>query len=437
MFSSIMDFYNSIIQHLSGGDPVAKGLVTVWLLSTVGFLVRKVPQRLKEYILHHTTVSMTFSSNGQHGNDVPMFFFVEDWLIKNNRWSSRSLNHATVDAKREELRSFSNGTHWVLIGLRLYKVIKTEITTKGTASPEFRLTLETFGRDVNIINDIVRRNKVRDSVRYYYTQSTSYGSELWELNEVINDKKTIFLDAAIKEELDRNVIFFRDNKDWYIKNNQPYKLTIALYGEPGTGKTSLIRYISDLLNSDLHSMSLATMRLDRFEQTMRSGREGVLRVVAIEDFEKYAKKREPKKPDAEEEDDGRDPANKHLTLDILLNTLQGIYPLENVVTVMTTNHIDMVDPAVIRNGRTDLKLEIGRIKGLQVSQYYEHNYGRRFPLLTEQVKDIKACDMHELFRNNPISPEGFINQLKREGYVSVIKPQNQDQEEETCNCLTL
>jgi ATP-dependent 26S proteasome regulatory subunit len=47
-----------------------------------------------------------------------------------------------------------------------------------------------------------------------------------------------------------------------------------------------------------------------------------------------------------------------LTLSCLLNLLQGSLTLDNMVFVATTNHISL-DPALIRDGRFDVKIELG------------------------------------------------------------------------------
>lgn len=45
----------------------------------------------------------------------------------------------------------------------------------------------------------------------------------------------------------------------------------------------------------------------------------------------------------------------------LLNALDGLSSVENLVTFMTTNYVDALDPALIRPGRADVKYYIDKL----------------------------------------------------------------------------
>jgi chaperone BCS1 len=68
-----------------------------------------------------------------------------------------------------------------------------------------------------------------------------------------------------------------------------------------------------------------------------------------------------------------------VTLSGLLNVLDGFHAPENVVFVMTTNHVEMLDPALLRPGRIDYKLFMGDATDSQRVELYR----RFFPESTE------------------------------------------------------
>ena len=50
--------------------------------------------------------------------------------------------------------------------------------------------------------------------------------------------------------------------------------------------------------------------------------------------------------------------SKELSLSILLNLLDGLYTREGIISFFTTNHIDRLDDAFLRDGRMDIKIEL-------------------------------------------------------------------------------
>jgi len=52
--------------------------------------------------------------------------------------------------------------------------------------------------------------------------------------------------------------------------------------------------------------------------------------------------------------------------------LDGAYTPEDVIFILTTNHIDKLDDAIRRDGRTDLKLHITRPNVDTITKYLEY-----------------------------------------------------------------
>lgn len=68
-----------------------------------------------------------------------------------------------------------------------------------------------------------------------------------------------------------------------------------------------------------------------------------------------------------------------MTLSGLLNVLDGFHAPENVVFVMTTNRVEMLEPALLRPGRIDHKIFMGDATDSQRVELYR----RFFPEATE------------------------------------------------------
>lgn len=77
--------------------------------------------------------------------------------------------------------------------------------------------------------------------------------------------KSLFLPEGIGEEIENYVKWFvtPEGEEWYRKMNQPYKLSILLYGSVGTGKTAIARAISDVTQRSLTHVRLVTAQENR------------------------------------------------------------------------------------------------------------------------------------------------------------------------------
>jgi chaperone BCS1 len=64
-----------------------------------------------------------------------------------------------------------------------------------------------------------------------------------------------------------------------------------------------------------------------------------------------------------------------VTFSGLLNALDGVAAGEERIAFLTTNHVDRLDPALIRPGRVDLMLRIGEATRYQAAQMWDRFYG--------------------------------------------------------------
>ena len=79
-----------------------------------------------------------------------------------------------------------------------------------------------------------------------------------------------------------------------------------------------------------------------------------------------------------------------VTLSGLLNVLDGFYAPSNVLFVMTTNHIEALDEALLRPGRIDYKLYMGKATDRQKVELYR----RFFPSASELEAQIFVETSH-------------------------------------------
>ncbi len=195
----------------------------------------------------------------------------------------------------------------------------------------------------------------------------------------------------------REVEMWRKLRDWYLERDIPWKRGWVLYGPPGTGKSAITRAIAEDLDMPLFVYSLGQMLNEDLEQSWAEMQAHVPCIALFEDFDNVFHGREnvygkPKLADliaASASGGNNGGANNNagnangqssvlntgrLSFDCLLNCLDGVEKSNGIFTIITTNHIDRLDPAIgkprkredgtvefisTRPGRIDKAIELG------------------------------------------------------------------------------
>ena len=142
---------------------------------------------------------------------------------------------------------------------------------------------------------------------------------------------------------------FLEAREWYTERGVPWRRGYLLYGPPGTGKTSAIRAIASEVGVDIAMLDIGRAGLtdDQLREAMMIAPRGAL--IAIEDVDAAFVEREK--------------GEKALGVSFsgLLNAIDGVASQEGRALVMTTNHRERLDPALIRPGRADVHVELGPV----------------------------------------------------------------------------
>lgn len=247
-----------------------------------------------------------------------------------------------------------------------------------------------------------------------------------------SDKKPfqyLYLQKSQKKMLESYLNNFRNNRELYDKMGIPYKGGILLSGVPGCGKTSTILAIGTYLNKDVYYLDLGKIKTNHelkicIDHVKTSSQRGG--IIIFEDIDcmtdivkcriKYAQEKEKTKirfaskklninqtakdndkPEAKNKDDDA------LSLSFLLNILDGTLSPENIIFVITTNHIEQLDAALIRPGRMDINIQIDKCDRYQLSQIFYDLYARHLsPDIIDKFpehKYITAEVIMHLFHN--------------------------------------
>lgn len=182
------------------------------------------------------------------------------------------------------------------------------------------------------------------------------------INGLPDDKKVTFDDVAgvdeEKAELEEVVDFLR-NPQKYVDIGARIPHGILLSGPPGTGKTLLARAVAgeadvqflSISGSDFMEMYVgvgASRVRDLFDQAKRMSPA----IIFIDEIDAVGRKRGSGLGGGHDE--------REQTLNQLLVEMDGFSRTEGVIVLAATNRVDILDPALLRPGRFDRQIYVGR-----------------------------------------------------------------------------
>jgi len=251
------------------------------------------------------------------------------------------------------------------------------------------------------------RNRHGNGLPTFYTEFTFSSGKTF---------KNIFFPQ--KEELIEKIKFFMDNESWYLEHGIPYMFGLLLHGEPGCGKTSTIKAIANMTQRHIVSVPLKNIKtMSDLYQALYGGKINKTsipmdkRLYILEDIdcaglddimkdrskENYKSIRRSESPDSglsddeatiRQEDKKYKEKKNELKLSDLLEALDGVLEMNGRMLIMTTNHLEKLDPALIRPGRVDSSLEFKRCNKTAIRQFFESFFGKD-ECLAVDMKNIK------------------------------------------------
>lgn len=161
--------------------------------------------------------------------------------------------------------------------------------------------------------------------------------------------------AGIDEEKEQleEIVNFLKYPQRYTENGAKIPKGILLDGEPGTGKTLLAKAIAGEAGVPFFQTTgssfeeeLVGVGASRVRKLFRKAKKESPCIIFIDEIDFLARSRYKGKSDSEQ------------TLNQLLAEMDGFDSDDNVIVIAATNHIEILDPALIRSGRFDRHISV-------------------------------------------------------------------------------
>jgi chaperone BCS1 len=402
---------------LSGQNQFASGGLLLMIIGTVSVWLRAVPGRLWYWLVDQTTMMITVT------DDDDAFVWVKEWFLEQEFLKRIRQVDLDTTLRNERIAMIpAPGSHWFWYSGRPFQVwfSRTESTYERSTRRIESLTFRTVGRRRVVLQKFVD-DVVRCHVKRQGMQSCLYTyDDGWDYVAGYSPRKleSVVLESGHKEHLIQDVAQFRKSKVRYERLGVPYHRGYLLYGPPGTGKTSLVSAVAAHF-----ALSIYTINLADFND--RSLMNAVNRVPAnsvllFEDID-CMKGSEARAGagvgsgggQSAVATGGKENEQTGVTLSGLLNVLDGFHAPAGVLFVMTTNHVEKLDAALLRPGRIDYKVYLGKASDRQKVELYR----RFFP----EASEAEARDFVEASQSAETMAEfqGLLLALEQgEGWVA-------------------
>ena len=229
------------------------------------------------------------------------------------------------------------------------------------------------------------------------------------------DQKFTFKDVAgleeEKEDMAEIVDFLKEPKKYNDLGARIPK-GVLLEGPPGTGKTLLAKAVAgeagvpffSISGSDFVEMFVG-VGASRVRELFEDAKKNSPCIVFIDEIDAVARKRGSGLGGGHDE--------REQTLNQLLVEMDGFGTNEGIIVLAATNRVDILDPAILRPGRFDRKVMVGRpdVKG-------------REEILKVHVRNKNLADdidLHELARTTAGFAGADLENLMNESAISAAK----------------
>lgn len=220
--------------------------------------------------------------------------------------------------------------------------------------------------------------------------------------------------AGLEEEKEdlKEIVDFLKNPQKYIEVGARIPKGVLLVGPPGTGKTLLAKAVSgeagvpffSISGSDFVEMFVG-VGASRVRDLFADAKKNAPCIVFIDEIDAVARQRGSGLGGGHDE--------REQTLNQLLVEMDGFGANEGIIVMAATNRVDILDPAILRPGRFDRKVAVGKpdVRGRE-EILKVHSKGKP---LSEDV------DLHQVARTTPGFSGADLENLMNEAAIRAAK----------------
>jgi chaperone BCS1 len=396
---------NSLLDTLHNNAFFSGGL-SLMVLGAAVALLRKVPGQLWQSVQRRLSITVEVPDRD------PAFRWLQIWLAAQpyaGRARDLSLATTWIPAGAESeaavvfdsedsaatspssqvkfLLSPAPGTHLMLYRNRIVILRRSRRDLQNGNARTFQenLSLQVLGGSRALIEDLLAEARKMACPRTPGVSVMTARFECWETTswQPRRPLESLVLADSTLQDLLEDLQSFYASRAWYVRRGIPHRRGYLLHGPPGNGKTTLVLAAAGELNLSVAVLSLSNRVLS--DDALRTLVDSLppATLLLIEDVDCVFK------------NERTTTDQTGVTLSGLLNALDGVSSREGRVLFLTTNHPQRLDPALIRPGRVDRKIELGNATADQARRLFLWFYqgSRLSPAKLDELANLFAAQV--------------------------------------------
>lgn len=276
-------------------------------------------------------------------------------------------------SKDKNICALMTGSHY-FINLGNLNFFHVNVMPLGETTPWLQeMVVSFYGKDARLLKKKLL-NKLSKKMQNDDITIYQIGSQYTEYKVKPHDFSSVVLYPEVKKNIISGLTNWKVSTEWYKNHQMVHKIGVLLYGEPGCGKSSVVRAISTLFNN-APILMLDAINIESSIRDLISKRrliDGPM-IVVFEDFDMLFFNRDDYAMDDDCNNGGimaQKPTVEHnKNQNLMFQVLDGMYSMEDTIYIATTNHIDRIDPAMVRHGRFDIQEELKPFDEIRTAQF--------------------------------------------------------------------
>jgi len=369
------------------------GLIAGWVKNFWSFLY----EHTIGWLLTKVRIEIAIEENGH----AEAYGWINLWVekkLRQRKITSMRLEREQIRPEDEEFIERSStgysivpnyGTYYFVWKNRLlvFNSVKEKESTEGLSganrrpTPFFRtVSMTLWGtRDRTLLLDILSEAKAEfETINPRHMRYYTHGiGGWWEASILVNRPiDTVYLPDRMLEDIKQDFRTFYRSEKKYRSLGIPWRRGWLFEGPPGGGKSTMVQALSSEFKIPIYYLNLTPdLTANDLIRLVRSVRPPSILLIEDADCIGVAQQRDVRRTDRDshvsDEPEKKGKSISELQTSDLLNVIDGLVASEQRILIMTTNHPQELDKALLREGRIDRRFHFDYAEDTELRRFYD------------------------------------------------------------------